>query len=141
MSQVPEIPCVPHDVPSLSSFVDLRSSICQLGSAAVKHGRALTLLPTQKRAADWIVSHELGEYNDCNQLVVQSIACNFETSLSAARRLREPEALTERSLWSLRRKLQVSGWRLGGKGQRLSIAKKVISDSNRAPSYYAILLE
>ena len=101
----------------------------------------MIVAPRQKAAADWIVKHELGEYNHDNQLVVQSIAVNFETELSDARRLQEPTDLTERSLWSLRRQLVSGGWLAAERGRRPSVAKRCFAERNTSPSYYVILLE
>ncbi|CAE7311851.1 unnamed protein product [Symbiodinium sp. CCMP2456] len=100
----------------------LTTAICHLGKKAVQTGLPLSVPQSHQSAADWIVEHELGEYND-------------------RRPLDEPGDLIDHSLWSLRRQLRSQGWCEAEKGKRLSAAQKYFSGSNRAPSYYVILIE
>jgi hypothetical protein len=113
----------------------------QLGDAASKTGHPLSISASNRKAADWIVEHELGEYNESHQLVLQSSAFSFETKISAAIRIEEPQDKASCSLWSLRRQLQMLGWCETAAGRQASLERRCYVAKHKSKSYYVILLE
>ena len=117
-----------------------RKNVCDLGAAGARTGKPLAI-KGNKSAAEWMVSHELAGYTGFGQLVLHTSALVFRTRLANPAPVSEPSNAPERSLWSLRRQLQHSGWIAVETGKAASVLEKSFNIRNSSSVYLAILLE
>ena len=94
-----------------------------------------------RQAAEWMVENDVAVINDSGQLLLQSTALLFKTTVSRPALVRDPPQRCDCSLWSLRRFLKRGGWDGVESARLASVQHRAFNETNQSTAYYTMLID